>query len=80
MSAQDTHSHSENVREREVIVTDGGSRGFGGAMMAIVALVALVLVGILAFNMFAGGGGGDESVIPDEVNLNIDGGSGGGEG
>ena len=61
--------------EREVIVTDG--RGSGGGM--IVAVILGILGVLLAVWLFANlGGDGDADVIPDEVNVTIDNGSGDG--
>jgi hypothetical protein len=44
-------------REREVIVTDGGDRGSGGAILAVVLVVALLVVLFLVFgrDMLSGG-------------------------
>ena len=61
--------------EREVIVTDG--RGSGGGM--IVAVILGILGVLLAVWLFANlGGDVDADVIPDEVNVTIDNGSGDG--
>lgn len=46
-------------REREtVVVTDGGDRGSGGAILAIVLLLALLIGGYLLYRsgVFTGGG------------------------
>ena len=76
----DHHHHDEPVREREVVTTapvaDGSS---AGVMIGVVLAVILVLfvVWMLAFNR-----GGDQSVLPDDINVNVTtetGGGGGGE-
>ncbi len=75
------HTHSEPTREREVIVTNSGANdnGFSGAIVAVVAILAILLVGWFAVNAFSSG---DGDVIPDDVNINVTdpgSGSGGGE-
>lgn len=74
-------------REREVIVTDGGRRSSGvGAVIA--AIIGVIVVGLIAWFLFAGGfgtsDGDDASVnvdVPEEVNVDTDGGGdGGGDG
>jgi hypothetical protein len=56
-------------RERELIVTgDGGRSGPGTVMMVIFAVVALIVVGLLAFTFLERDGG---SIIPDELDINI---------
>ena len=75
-------NHNEPVREREVIVTDGGRRG-GGAGAALAAVVGVLVVLLLAFLLFGGFGGGDGEAdidapaidAPEEININ-DGGDG----
>lgn len=69
-------------REREVIVTDGGRSGTGiGAVIA--AIIGVIVVGLIAWFLFAGGfgtaDGDDASVnvdVPEEVNVDTDGGGG----
>ena len=67
------------VREREVIVTnDGGRRsGFGGALAAVLAIVAIVIVVVVALNLLGDADTG--SLIPEDVNVDIDVPDGGGE-
>jgi hypothetical protein len=56
-------------REREVIVTgDGGRSGPGTVVMVIFAIVALIIIGLLAFTFLERDG---ESIIPDELDINI---------
>lgn len=55
--------------EREVIVTDGGSRG-GGMIVAVIIGILGILLAIWLFTNL--GGGGETDVIPDEVNINVD--------
>lgn len=69
-----THDPERRV-EREVVVTDSGSRG-GGMIVAVILAILGVLLAIWLFTNL-GGDGGD--VIPEEVNINVDDGSGGGE-
>jgi hypothetical protein len=77
----DHHHHDEPVREREMITTvpvaDGSS---AGVMIGVVLAIILVLfvVWMLAFNR----GGEDQSLLPDDINVNVTtetGGGGGGE-
>lgn len=80
MSTQ--HTHNDSTREREVIVTDtgnGGGNGLGSALVAIVAVVVLVVLGwfaVQAISDSGADGGGIE--MPSQVDVNIDGGQGGG--
>lgn len=64
-------------REREVIVTDGGNRGGGMIVAVIIGILGILLAVWLFMNL---GGDGEADVIPDEVNVTIDTGEGGGEG
>ena len=67
-------------REREVIVTDTGrSRsGIGGVIAAVLgAIVVLIVAWLLFFN----GGGEDaefEAPVPDDINVDVNNGEGGG--
>lgn len=83
MTHHEEHNHPEDrtVREREVIVTDR-DRG-GGVGTVIAAVVGIILVLVVGWMLFAGGGadvddGGIE--VPSEVDVNVDAGNGGGEG
>ncbi len=58
---------NHTTHEREVIVTDGG-RGFGGTLVAIIAILAVLLVGWFAIQAI---GGGDGDAVPDSVDVNI---------
>jgi hypothetical protein len=64
-------------REREVIVTDGGNRGGGMIVAVIIGILGILLAVWLFMNL---GGDGEADVIPDEVNVTIDTGEGGGGG
>lgn len=69
-----THDHDRV--DREVIVTDGGGRGPGFVLAAIIAVLGVILVVWLFLNLGTENGGGE--VIPDEVNIDVDDGTGGG--
>lgn len=66
--------------EREVIVERDGS-SHGGAIAAILAVVAiLVLIAVFAFGAFDSDGGDDGGInvdVPEQIDINTDGGSGG---
>lgn len=65
-------------REREIIVTDGG-RGTGSVVAAIVGIVLVALVAWLLFAFIGGSDAGDGGAgVPDEVDVNVDTGSGNG--
>ncbi|MDX1620683.1 MAG: hypothetical protein R3320_06820 [Nitriliruptorales bacterium] len=75
----------EPVREREVIVTDRDrSSGIGSV---IAAIIGIIVVGLIAWFLFAGFGGGEGDTAelnvdaPEEVTVDGDGGgdSGGGD-
>lgn len=71
------HDHDRGTREREVIVTDGNrSSGVGTVIAAVLGLLIVLLVGWFLFAGF--GGDGDDTTIdvPDEVDVNVDPGSG----
>lgn len=70
---------ANQTREREVIVTDGGSRSsnVGTVIAAVIGLLVVLLVGWFLF-MGGTGDGGDGSVVPDEVNVDVNPGDGGG--
>jgi hypothetical protein len=59
-------------REREIIVTGGDGRRSGPGMVigVIVAIVALVVIGVVAFTFLQRDGGG--SLVPDDVNINVE--------
>ncbi len=81
MATHEHGTHSDSVREREVIVTDNG-RGDSspmGMVMAIIGILVILLVGWFAINAIGGSGDG-EGVIPDDVNINVDQPDSGGEG
>lgn len=65
----DTRDRSETV-----VVTDNGGNGLAMALLAILVVVALA---VGAWFVFAGGDS-DGSVLPDEVNINVDENVGGG--
>ncbi len=68
------------TREREIIVTNGnggGGNGVGATILAIVGILVVLLVGWFAIQAISGSDGGGVDV-PDEINLNVDDGSGGG--
>jgi hypothetical protein len=58
-------------RERELIVTGGGDRGSGPGtvVMVIFALVALVVITFLTFTFLDRSG---DSLIPDEIDIEIE--------
>ena len=57
-------------RERELIITGDGQRsGPGTVVMVIFALVALIIIGLVAFTFLERDGG---SIIPDELDINIE--------
>ena len=70
--------HNQPTREREVIVTDNSGGGGMSALVGVVAIIVLLVVGYFAVQAFSGSDGGADSIIPEDVNVNIDG--GGGEG
>ena len=82
MAGTPDHRHDgEPVREREVIVTDGGrGRGPGGMIAAIVAIVAVLLVAWLLITNLGGDGEGDVNVDLPDTNVNVEGGGDGGDG
>ena len=63
---------AQTPRDREIIVTDRGSGGSGPGMVigVILAIVALVVVGVLAFGYIQNGG--SDSMVPGEVNVNVE--------
>ncbi|CAN5750172.1 hypothetical protein BH23ACT5_BH23ACT5_24190 [soil metagenome] len=76
MSDRNQHERTE----REVIVTDGrGGSGVGMILAAIIGVLGILLVVWLFLNL-GGNDGGEGGVIPDEINVDIDSGGGGGEG
>lgn len=74
--------NKDEVREREVIVTNGGAperSGIAGVIGILIAAAAVVLVVWLVVGSGVFDGGGDiEADIPDEVDVNIDDGGTGG--
>lgn len=79
--ATEPHTHPEQppAREREVIVTDGGSRsGMSGAIVAVLAVVVIALIAWFAISMLGGTASesGPSIEVPSEIN--VDTGSGGG--
>jgi hypothetical protein len=57
-------------RERELIVTGDGRRsGPGTVVIVIFALVALIIIGLVGFAYLERDGG---SIIPDELDINIE--------
>lgn len=73
------HTHSHETR-RDVIVTDNGGPSVGGIVAAILGVLAILLVAwLLFFNGGGGDGGAGESIVPDEVNVNVDPGEGAGQ-
>ena len=81
--ATEPHTHPDQQtppREREVIVTDSGSRsgGMSGAIVAVLAVIVIALIAWFAISVL--GGSGDNGVdapsvdVPSEVNINTDGG------
>ncbi|MEX0592476.1 MAG: hypothetical protein WD152_03295 [Nitriliruptoraceae bacterium] len=62
---------AQTPRDREIIVTDRGGGGSGPGMVigVILAIVALVVVGVLAFGYLQDGD--SDSLIPGEVNINV---------
>lgn len=67
------------VREREVIVTDGGRRGGGvGAIVAVVALVAVIVIALFATGVI-GGGDSPTVEVPEQIDIDVSD-AGGGEG
>ncbi len=70
-------SESHTTREREVIVTDnGGSRSYGGLIVAILAIIVFGVLGYLFLGAMSGDG--DGGAMPDEVNVDVEGGTDGG--
>jgi len=62
---------AQTPRDREIIVTDrGGGSGPGMVIGVIFAIVALVVVGVLAFGYLQNGG--SDSLIPGEININVE--------
>lgn len=63
---------AQTPRDREIIVTDRGGGGSGPGMVigVILAIVALVVIGVLAFGYLQNGG--SDSLIPGEVNINVE--------
>jgi hypothetical protein len=74
------HRHDHETRtEREVIVTDNGrSSGVGTVIAGVIGVLLVLLVGWFLLNSF-GGGSGETDVVPDEVNVDVDPGTGGGD-
>lgn len=68
-----TSTHTESVRDREVIVT-GNERSSSSAIIAIVALLAFALIAWLAVTNLSSG-----DVVPDDVNVNVEDNSGAGD-
>lgn len=67
-------------REREVIVTNGDSRSYGGLIVAVLAIIVFGVLGYLFIGAL-GGEGGDgtaELDVPDEVNVDVEDGTDGG--
>lgn len=78
-----THDHNETpTREREVIVTNGdghhGDRSVSSMLMAIVGIIVVLLVGWFAIQAISGGDGDAGLDVPQEMDVNIDDGAGGG--
>lgn len=80
-----THDHQETpTREREVIVTNGdghhGDRSVSSMLMAIVGIIVVLLVGWFAIQAISGSGGDADAGldVPQEMDVNIDDGAGGG--
>lgn len=65
------------TREREVIVTNDGRRGYGGIVVAVLAIVVIALIGLFVVNALSGDGDGGGVSVPDEIDVNVDSGSGG---
>lgn len=78
------HEHPDDrTREREVIVTDSGRSGSGVSTVvaAIIGIILVLLVGWFLFNLLGttdGGDGGTTVDVPDEVNVDVEDGAGGG--
>lgn len=82
-----THEqHQTPTREREVIVTNGDGHRSGGpsvasVVMAIVGIIVVLLVGWFAIQAISGTDGGDAELdVPQEMDVNIGDGEGGGQG
>lgn len=79
-----THEHDTPTREREVIVTNGDGHHAGGPsvasmVMAVVGIIVVLLVGWFAIQAISGTDGGDAGLdVPQEMDVNIDDGEGGG--
>lgn len=80
---RETRRNEPVEREREVIVTDRG-RSSGGVGAVIAAIIGIIVVGLIAWFLFAGFGGGEGAEdanlnveVPEEVN--VDTGEGGGD-
>ncbi len=69
-------THTETVREREVIVTGNeGRSSAANAIVAVVAILAAVIIGwLIVTNLDSTG-----IEVPDEINVNVDDNSGGGD-
>lgn len=82
----DPHHHPDPpVHEREVIVTDGGRRGpgIGGVLVAVVAIIVLVVLGLVIVNAIQGSvdemEDGPNVEVPSDIDVDVDenGGNGG---
>lgn len=72
-----TERPRETVREREIIERDPG----GGPWGVIAAIVGAVVLVLLIWFLFAGmgdTGGGTDIEVPDQIEVDIDDGAGGG--
>ena len=78
--AQHEKDHTTGTREREVIVTDSGRSGSGvaGVVAAVIGAIVVLLLAWLLFFNGTGDSGDIENPLPDEVDVNVDDGSGGG--
>ena len=65
--ARETRDREPVEREREVIVTDRDSSSGVGAVIA--AIIGIIVVGLIAWFLFAGFGGTDDSA---ELNVDVE--------
>lgn len=80
----DHRAHDTHEREREVIVTNGHGSGtnYAGIVVAVLAIIVFGILGYLFIGALGDGGGG-ESPMPDDVEVDVNpggGDAGGGEG
>lgn len=68
------HGHTHDAHEREVIVTERRGGGVGALIATVIGLLLLALIGWFLWNAFIAAD--DGGVLPENVEVNIDGGGG----